>query len=358
MNKNDNNQWLDICRALAILMVLLSHGRGYLIPIWEPFNGFKFGGFLGVELFFALSGFLIGKIIIRKSISDNGLSWISPFWFRRWARTYPIYLIFLLINILLLYWVRPAPNTDEYLYLTFTQALASPHPTFFGEAWSLAIEELFYFMTPLLYAVLFYFFKSTKKSLFFCLLIMMIAPTLYRIYLTNTSSLSLNEIRTISLARLDSIMYGVFFAWALYFFPSRKDAIISFSKKVAILFPILAYITHLPDDTINNICIMNVFLFNASGIVCASVIVCGLDLKIHRVLNKITNIVARCSYIAYLVNLPVLYFMHNYVPTQTTKFQGMIWWVVYLSSTLMISIFIHKSLEKRILMIRDRISPR
>ncbi|WP_328705635.1 acyltransferase family protein [Aeromonas caviae] len=61
------NQWLDVCRASAILLVLLSHGRRLLLPIFPDAQLFKFGGFLGVEIFFVLSGFLIGSIIIEKS---------------------------------------------------------------------------------------------------------------------------------------------------------------------------------------------------------------------------------------------------------------------------------------------------
>ncbi|WP_369690182.1 acyltransferase family protein [Pseudomonas sp. AU12215] len=57
------NQWLDICRSLAISLVLLSHGRHFLTPAFPAAQNFKFGGFLGVELFFVLSGFLIGGAV-------------------------------------------------------------------------------------------------------------------------------------------------------------------------------------------------------------------------------------------------------------------------------------------------------
>lgn len=70
-NGMKNNHWLDICRASAILLVLFSHGRRLLLPIFPDAQLFKFGGFLGVEIFFVLSGFLIGSIIIEKSSSSE-----------------------------------------------------------------------------------------------------------------------------------------------------------------------------------------------------------------------------------------------------------------------------------------------
>ncbi|WP_421158810.1 acyltransferase family protein [Aeromonas dhakensis] len=68
-NFSKANRWLDICRASAILLVLLSHGRRLLFPIFPDAQFLKFGGFLGVEIFFVLSGFLIGSILIDKSTS-------------------------------------------------------------------------------------------------------------------------------------------------------------------------------------------------------------------------------------------------------------------------------------------------
>jgi len=66
-------------------MVLLSHGRHFLTPVWEGAADFRIGGFLGVELFFVLSGFLIGSIAWQGfQQADPGHSWIGSFLLRRW----------------------------------------------------------------------------------------------------------------------------------------------------------------------------------------------------------------------------------------------------------------------------------
>lgn len=356
--KKENNHWLDLCRAIAILMVLLSHGRGYLIPIWGPFNGLKFGGFLGVELFFALSGFLIGRIIIKKSIhGDGSLSWIPSFWFRRWARTYPIYIIFLLLNLTLLSEVRVAQIDNIWPFFVFTQSLTSPHPSFFGEAWSLAIEELFYLITPILYATIYFFIKDLKKSFLLCLILMITLPAIYRVYLATQTSFSFNDIRTISLAQLDSIMYGVAFSWVFYYEPKLKKTAMSIARVLVILLPFLIYLTHLPDDFMNSHTFIKIALFNVASLVCASLVVCGINIRLPEFLISPVNIIARGSYISYLVNLPILYTMHKYTPPQSGTMQGVTLWFAYLFSTILISYLIHELLEKKILMLRDRISP-
>ena len=63
------NVWLDIVRSTAIFLVLVGHLRFFLVDLFPGVQSLKFGGFIGVELFFVLSGFLIGDILYK--ISDN-----------------------------------------------------------------------------------------------------------------------------------------------------------------------------------------------------------------------------------------------------------------------------------------------
>lgn len=161
------NPWLDLCRSLAIIMVILSHGRVFLLPALPSSQYLKFGGFLGVELFFVLSGFLIGRIIFDKiEKSDTAFGWIPSFWFRRWMRTYPSYILFLILNLLLIDNIRPDAQPNLLAFSTFTQSLTIPHPSFFGEAWSLAVEEVFYFSFPIVISV-FYLQQQTKETVLY-----------------------------------------------------------------------------------------------------------------------------------------------------------------------------------------------
>jgi peptidoglycan/LPS O-acetylase OafA/YrhL len=98
-------------RALAILLVLFGHSFNFFkhwkrveifdLNIWNMIVMF-INGFDGVDLFFVLSGFLIGGILIKIFDSDDwDLDAIFHFWSRRWLRTIPAYFFVLLINLLL-----------------------------------------------------------------------------------------------------------------------------------------------------------------------------------------------------------------------------------------------------------------
>ena len=93
---------------------------------------------LGVEIFFVLSGFLVGGILFEQVMS--GASWHSllpTFWVRRWIRTLPSYYLFLGLNILI-YQRSGLPPLAPYF--AFLQNFVHPIPSFFSDSWSLAIE--------------------------------------------------------------------------------------------------------------------------------------------------------------------------------------------------------------------------
>lgn len=86
---------LDITRSVAILLVMFCHSSCfYTINNNCMEYIFTFAGVWGVELFFALSGFLIGGIIIKNIVNvsyEDVLKEIKIFWIRRWFRTLPLY---------------------------------------------------------------------------------------------------------------------------------------------------------------------------------------------------------------------------------------------------------------------------
>ncbi len=142
---------LDCLRALAILSVLFAHGIGLLYPQMPAWFGlFGHGGFYGVELFFVLSGFLIGRILIRYDSNLGNQGTVAVFYIRRWFRTLPLFWLFVILNVLLEFQVKDHPvSLGEVLeHGFFLRTFATYHPVFFPESWSLAIEEWFYLLFP------------------------------------------------------------------------------------------------------------------------------------------------------------------------------------------------------------------
>jgi peptidoglycan/LPS O-acetylase OafA/YrhL len=146
---HERNLGLDLVRSIAILLVMFSHYCNNLL-YWfgiKPDPRVFFAGDLGVELFFALSGFLIGRILLDLARQAPTPRNLLIFLIRRWMRTLPVYFIWL--AVLLLLW-PPAQGALGYAlhFATMTQNFLQPMPPdyFYAVSWSLAIEEWFYLL--------------------------------------------------------------------------------------------------------------------------------------------------------------------------------------------------------------------
>lgn len=142
----------DGLRALAILPVVLHHSTT------GPRDGILGRGPLGVDLFFALSGFLITTLLLREK-ARTGTIRLGAFWGRRALRIMPLYYGVLAIFVVHAIFVRePGPVRDHFLrslpvHLTYTSNFLLdtnvPHAIVFGFGWSLSTEEQFYLVWPL-----------------------------------------------------------------------------------------------------------------------------------------------------------------------------------------------------------------
>jgi len=153
---------LDGLRGIAILLVLLWHGVFQVQPnsgIWSRLLSLGSLAWSGVDLFFVLSGFLIGGILLDEKESPR---YFKTFYMRRAYRILPLYGLLLAIQIctraqILPRWLAQASSDPIPLwsYLSFTQNMYMAAIAGFGSivmtaTWSLAIEEQFYLTAPLL----------------------------------------------------------------------------------------------------------------------------------------------------------------------------------------------------------------
>eukprot|EP01034_Spumella_vulgaris_P033404 gene33404-41219_t len=148
MKSITRNHGLDTLRALAIVLVFMNH---YVLFVSHraPFGFWGEVGWTGVDLFFGLSGYLIGNQIFAGMRSEGGFS-LRTFYIRRFLRTLPAF-----YAVLALYaywpWFRAGLTLPPlWQFLTFTQNLDLTPGTAFSHAWSLCVEEQFYVLLPAL----------------------------------------------------------------------------------------------------------------------------------------------------------------------------------------------------------------
>ncbi|WPJ95002.1 acyltransferase family protein [Coraliomargarita algicola] len=150
--RSDYRPEIDGLRALAVLAVIVFHLGVDLLA----------GGFMGVDVFFVISGYLITSHIYRDM--EKGIFSFRKFWLKRICRLYPALFVMVIIVTLVACYTLAQPQdvfinhayatifSYENIYLKFTQRgywAAESESIYFLHAWSLSLEEQFYLILPL-----------------------------------------------------------------------------------------------------------------------------------------------------------------------------------------------------------------
>ena len=149
-NFSSNNRLpgLDTLRALAIAVVMAFHLDGLLPDIFGPIERF---GWMGVDLFFVLSGYLIGSQLLKPVHDGRGVS-LLDFYRERAYRILPVYLVVLALYVFWPLWREEPGMSPLWQFLTFTENFFDNYSInqAFSHVWSLCVEEHFYLLLPML----------------------------------------------------------------------------------------------------------------------------------------------------------------------------------------------------------------
>lgn len=224
---------LDLLRFIAIMMVVLGHSC--LVLPDELASIIHIVLLDGVSIFFVLSGFLIGGILIRQlEKGKNGWGDLFHFWKRRWMRTLPAYLVVLTFILIYTWLVVPHQLPDHwYRFYFFAQNLFVARPDFFAEAWSLSVEEWFYLLIPVVLFGGIYLFRLPSRQLIPLLMLgIILLAIVYRYWLFHSIPAAgelqnFGELKDFGdglityrvLPRLDALMFGVLGAYLMHYFP-------------------------------------------------------------------------------------------------------------------------------------------
>lgn len=361
-NVPNRNFGLDVIRALAILLVLLSHCT-YIIPEFNQTltDGIRLLGATGVDIFFVLSGYLIGGILLKQIESGKTeLKDLFRFWKRRWFRTLPNYFVVLIINIVLgIFFTRYLPN-GVWRYFPFLQNFTTPHADFFTEAWSLSIEEYAYLILPVIIYGFLLFYKRTKGSkLFFIstfVTILLLCIIKLKFYMSsdieNYKDWSL-QFRKIVIYRLDAIYYGFLLVYLMSkysFFKMNKTKL--FVTGI-ILFLVLHIFIVSSDVLPHNYKVFYTFLYLPFvSLSIALIFPSMLKLK-GNVFKSIITYISTRSYSIYLINYSIvlLSLKHFLEPSLTSV-------IIYLLITFILSEVLYRYVEIPFLRLRHKIVPR
>lgn len=308
---------LDLARTIAICLVVFSHS------LWISNNYpssvswlMQLSGTIGVEIFFVISGFLIGKIIYKIILKENFvLKDVYGFWVRRWFRTLPNYYFILVLNIILWFSIYKEIPEKIGLYFFYLQNLTTTSPAFFRISWSLAVEQFCYIIGPLaLFFLIRVFPKKDKKFLFLMMsLIIILIFILIRVRFSITHELisisQWNEaLRKVTLYRLDAIYYG----FVAFYFINKYSSNPFFDKLLftigftGVLF-LNFFIFNLGISVENYPMFFNVFYLPLNSIAICCLLPFLLTVKIRStVFLKLITLVSVLSYSIYLLHYTII----------------------------------------------------
>ncbi|RKE92172.1 acyltransferase family protein [Ichthyenterobacterium magnum] len=359
---------LDLLRAIAISLVVISHCTFLLFPNTTSIvlDVIRLFGAVGVDLFFVLSGYLIGGILL-KQIASNKTKFkdLFVFWKRRWLRTLPNYFLVLILNVLLLSALGKGLVSDIWLYVPFLQNFVTQHPDFFTEAWSLSIEEYAYLILPFLMYCSFTVFKKVKPKKLFLIVTLVTIVVLFGLKLYYGLTTDVTSYKTWSLTfrkvvvyRLDSIYYGFLLIYVSKQFPNWVAKCKTYLLLLGIALFGLLHIAIFWFKIMPETHLMFYTLFYLQVLILSL----GLMFPYFSSLNykgiwqPLVYFISTRSYTIYLVNysLVLLTFQHFFEIEQFSVFQKCFALIGYLITTLLISELIYRWFEQPILKFRDK----
>ncbi len=352
---------LDLLRALAIVLVLISHSKTILAPFKIDLSFLSIGGFYGVELFFVLSGFLIGTILIKTFLKEGfDLLSIKDFWKRRWYRTLPNYYLVLILNIILTFFLRESWDFFDWKFFVFAQNLFTQNPRFFAEAWSLSVEEYFYLTSPLLIyiaaKILTPFGFDNKKILLIAiisiLVIILANRVIFNLLYVQKEIIS----RNIVVFRLDAIMYGVLSAYLSYYYIKTVDKLqykLLLIGGVIIIFCTIIY--YLDVTGSNPSYFSKTILYSMLSIGFSLVIPWANNLKLRESLfTKCVTHLSIISYSVYLIHSSFVLKIQRYILRPSSIQESLVVYTGFWVITILISTLLYKFYEKPFTDLRDK----
>jgi peptidoglycan/LPS O-acetylase OafA/YrhL len=320
---------LDGVRGMMMLLVLISH---YFAEIANGLHWLGFGWY-AVQMFFILSGFLIGRLIMERMHHAN---FLSVFVMRRVCRTFPSYMVSILVIFGVLWIFRGEPWTHFEIefplwsYLTFTQnifmaATDSVGAYWAAPSWTLALEEQLYILLP------FVFFLAPRRLWLRIFIAIALFAVALRAVIFTTAVVGPTWGLVMLPARGDTLVAGVIAA-IIY-----KERLVDLARYDLLLrlAPLVLMVTCVaialidPSQRLFNI--FSPFLISV-GFACFLLAVVRGAPEAKRYESRFLRFLGDISYCVYLTHLMVLGLMHGLILHAKPDLGGVAQWLVTLAA--------------------------
>ncbi len=362
--KTNRLRELDFLRGAAIILVLFRHTELFAITTNI--------GWIGVDLFFVLSGFLVSGLLFKEYLTHGNIE-PKRFLIRRGFKIYPIYFIFYIPYLILL--ADDLKPIGILADLTFTQNYVWGWGYAYVASWSLAVEEHFYFALSI---ALWWSFKikptllhkssqhRTQASSFEKVIFAFLAACLVLRLFTNLAFPS-NGGRNFTMThlRIDSLLAGVYIAYLYHF---RQELLRSFFSRYRYVLYLIAAgaVAWTPFiDPIQSFFAKTVgfsFLYIAFSIVLLAFL---LEPTINKHLNRIfgratVNIVSRigyCSYSIYVIHTFINMVFDRFLISQPTVVNPYLQFALKFCLSVAVGMVMTYQIEDYFLRIRNKCFP-
>ncbi|PWK27428.1 peptidoglycan/LPS O-acetylase OafA/YrhL [Arcicella aurantiaca] len=354
---NNRNQAIDFLRAIAVSLTLFRH---YGINLFM----YKIG-WVGVDLFFVLSGFLVSGLLFGEFKKTGKIDFLR-FFVRRGLKIYPLFYLLIIIYVIQTK-IDPIAKIDYHaiqvealFYKNYVGGNA-----FWIHTWSIDVEEHFYLLLPLLFLTLIFFNKSSQKPFkvipYLFAVIALICLAL-RTYVTLTQPFSHTTNVSPTHLRIDSLLFGTLLSYFYHFHRDQlTDFVINNRQKLRIgslilLLPCAIFWDENPQMTTWG---FTSLYLGFGGILLLSIY---SEIKLSPFLEKIYNGMAKMglySYSMYIIHWPLIWwfilpnggYLDAHYPVKLLVF------FVYFGVVYLLGWLLSKTIEIPFLALRDKLFP-
>jgi len=338
--------FLDILRFIAIFLVLGRHGANA-----EGFSAWNRGGWVGVDLFFVLSGFLVGGLLFKELRSNGRIDYVR-FLVRRGFKIYPAFFFCLLVTLGLQFYFGAAVPWKRVVASALF--FSNYQHGLWGHHWSLGVEEHFYLVFPVLLIAGFpglHKRRQVPHAIFASILLIFFVRILHGLFtvyadMTHTTPTHL---------RLDSLLIGVLVG---YFWIFDRERVENFSRRYRVVLFTTGLLLLLPPFfwSLEGTEWMSTLGFTSNYVGAALVLCAGLTVNASSWFSRGLAFIGARSYSIYLWHAPILYWGIDYlrhIEPSLTPFAAML---IFFAAAIAGGVLLAEAIEIPFLKLRDRLT--